>query len=73
MMSNCPQTVSAGSYLIGTLDPLDHLRFIQHVEDCTSCKREITELLPVMRLLQRAKEAGVDLASIVPEQAGPHR
>lgn len=72
-MSNWPRTVSAGSYLVGTLDPLDHSRFVQHVQNCTSCKREITELLPVMRLLQRAKETGVNLTSAVPKQAGPQR
>lgn len=72
-MRSCPQAVSAGSYLVGALDPLDHSRFVQHVRDCTSCQREITELLPIMRLLQRGKEAGVDLTPVVPEQSGPHR
>jgi hypothetical protein len=69
MMSSCPQTVSAGSYLAGALAPIDHARFGQHAEVCARCKREITELLPIVRQLQRAKEAGVDLSACVPEHA----
>jgi hypothetical protein len=72
MLSSCPQTISAGSYLAGALAPLDHARFGQHAEACAHCKREITELLPIVRQLQRAKEAGVDLSATVPEQASPH-
>lgn len=53
--TECPYTITAASYVLGTLDEREHAEFAKHSRGCARCRREIRELLPVVRLLGLAK------------------
>ena len=62
MVQACPLTVTAGSYVLGVLDPQETSEFHQHTEACPYCRREVLELSPVVSFLAPLK-AGHQWAS----------
>lgn len=48
----CPYTVTVGAYVLKALCARESLEFRRHAEVCPDCQREITELTPIVRLLE---------------------
>jgi anti-sigma factor RsiW len=55
MVHACPFTITAGSYVLGVLSPLESNEFHQHTEECPYCRREVLELSPVVGFLASLK------------------
>ncbi|MFE6615927.1 zf-HC2 domain-containing protein [Amycolatopsis sp. NPDC057786] len=55
MASFCPLGISAAAYLIGILDETERADFERHIRFCRSCRQEVDDLTPVVRLLQAMK------------------
>jgi hypothetical protein len=49
----CPETRSIGAYLLGALDPHEHLELEQHLTDCAICRQELVEVAHLPGLLHR--------------------
>jgi hypothetical protein len=56
MRHACPYTVTVGAYVLGALCERESTEFRQHAEVCPSCEREIAELTPTVRLLEKLKK-----------------
>lgn len=57
MTSFCPHTVTVGAFLVGSLGVQENEDFHRHVKVCPDCQSELTELLPVVRLLVETRAA----------------
>lgn len=55
MASFCPLGISAAAYLIDILDETERAGFERHIRFCRSCRQEVDDLTPVVRLLQAMK------------------
>ncbi|MCE7002003.1 zf-HC2 domain-containing protein [Kibdelosporangium philippinense] len=55
MTHACLYTVTVGAYLLGALCAQENDEFRRHAEVCPSCEREIAELTPTVRLLEKLK------------------
>lgn len=49
----CPETRSIGAYLLGALDPHEHLEMEQHLTECAICRQELVEVAHLPGLLHR--------------------
>lgn len=49
----CPETRSIGAYLLGSLDPAEHLELEQHITECAICRQELVEVAHLPGLLHR--------------------
>jgi hypothetical protein len=49
----CPETMSIGSYVLGALDPHEHLEMEQHLTECAICRQELVEVAHLPGLLHR--------------------
>lgn len=60
----CPETRSIGAYLLGALDPHEHLEMEQHLTECAICRQELVEVAHLPGLLHR-----LTLEDVTPQTA----
>jgi hypothetical protein len=60
----CPETRSIGAYLLGALDPPEHLEMEQHLTECAICRQELVEVAHLPGLLHR-----LTLEDVTPQTA----
>jgi hypothetical protein len=57
---SCPRRFDVGVYVLGALDPYERESVEAHLEDCPTCRAELTALAGLPGLLSRAESPVVD-------------
>lgn len=67
LIARCPETLSLGALVLGSLDPQERERLEVHVHSCSVCSATLSELAPVPGLLNRVDRADLELGPPPPE------
>jgi Anti-sigma-K factor rskA len=61
----CPRQIDVAGFLMGALSPEEHASFSEHLIDCHACEAEMSELVPVMALLDAVAPIPTSVGSLV--------
>lgn len=67
VIARCPETLSLGALVLGSLDPGERDRLEAHVHTCSVCSTTLSELAPVPGLLNRVDRSDLDPVPPPPE------
>jgi hypothetical protein len=65
-IDRCAYQLDVGAFMMGGLGAEEHANFAAHLVDCDRCNEEISELLPVLALLDASRSSSVQRAEEAP-------
>jgi hypothetical protein len=65
-IDRCAYQLDVGAFMMGGLGAEEHANFAAHLVDCDRCNGEISELLPVLALLDASRSSSVQRAEEAP-------
>lgn len=68
-IDRCAYQLDVGAFMMGGLGAEEHTNFAAHLANCDRCNGEITELLPVLALLDASRASSVQRAEEAPSSS----